>query len=407
MNKVCLEHIEPGMVLAMDVKGADGTVVLQKGAALDDESYQILEDAGAGFVFVDRPAGDEGTQALARQVEEYVHRFFLYVDHDNPAFGELYGLTAEATYKAAADGWELPCLSEVMAKNVERMKDLFHKDLGTPQDLVKHETQLASFPDIYFRIREELDSDTSTAESIAKVVSSDVGLSAKLLQLVNSPFFGTVTTVDSVSRAVSLVGFRELGMLAMGISTINFFQDIPPELIDMKSFWTHSLSCGIYGKLIASKIGGLAEERFFTAGLLHDCGRLVMFKNMPYASTQAMLYARENTVPLVEAEQEILGFDHTEVGSLLLQEWQFPAPLTNIITNHHDPGNSEESLDAAIIQLADNMANASGVPTGGMYILPGMEQADWDSLELDAGDLARIVKLHDSSIEEIAKVFLS
>ena len=237
------------------------------------------------------------------------------------------------------------------------------------------------------------------------MVNTDVGLSAKLLKLVNSPFFGFTTTIDSVTRAVSLVGVKELSTLALGISTINFFKDIPAELMDMAVFWKHSLRCAIFAKLLAVR-QGLPSDRFFTGGLLHDVGRLVMFKNMPYASTEAMLYARGAMVPLVEAEAEVLGFDHTEVGRLLLGQWQFPPNLTMLIAHHHDPGSAADPREAAVLQLADNLANAAEIAAGGMYVLPGMERAAWDSLALEVEDLEEVMALHDAHIEDITATFL-
>lgn len=237
------------------------------------------------------------------------------------------------------------------------------------------------------------------------MVSTDIGLSGKLLKLVNSPFYGLATHVDSIARAIAMVGMKELSTLALGISTINFFKDIPPELIDMKVFWKHSLSCGVFGKLLAGKMG-LKSERFFTAGLLHDAGRLIIFKNMPYASVQALLFARRSMIPMVEAEKEVLGYDHTEVGRLLLASWKFPDSLVELIAHHHSSYSATDPREAAVIQLADNLANAAEISSGGMFVLPGMAEGAWERLGLKPEDLNAIFETHDRHINEIAKAFL-
>lgn len=175
----------------------------------------------------------------------------------------------------------------------------------------------------------------------------------------------------------------------------------------MEAFWRHSISCGIFGKLLASRIQKEGAERYFTAGLLHDIGRLVLFKHMPYASTDALLYARNDTVPLPEAEDSVFGYNHTYISRLLLQEWNFPSEIEDLIANHHSPAEAENPRDAAVIQLADNMANAADITNGGMFILPGMETSEWELLGLDAEVLGKVFDLHDQAIDDLSRAFTS
>jgi HD-like signal output (HDOD) protein len=405
--KVCSEHLEPGMVLGKNLTGADGGVLLAAGVVLDEAGLSALREAEIPFAYVKFEAEAPDPDFLGRVSVAHARRFFLYVDADNPGMEALFRVSANRTFDALnAGAWQIPCADEMTARNVEHLSDLFPPGQGSPQDIVTRETELASFPDVAFRIKEVLDSPTASAQDIAKVVERDMALTAKLLKLVNSPFYGLSAPVDSVSRAVSIIGIKELSTLALGISAINFFQGIPAELMDMKTFWAHSLSCAVFSKLIAAKIPGLAAERMFTAGLLHDAGRLIMFKNLPYACTEALLYARGNLTPLVAAEQRVLGYDHGEVGRQLLAAWKFPVSLADPIAHHHEPGLAEEPLAAAVVQLADNLANAASITAGGMYVLPGMESATFASLGLDPGDLAPMFPVHDQSLGELGAVFL-
>lgn len=406
MYKLCTEHLEPGMILARNVPGADGSVFLAAGQALAAEHIAALQDMAVSEVLVRFPQNRPDPEFLGRLAVSHTHRFFLYVDADSPAMNALFAACAERTLAALDQGWTPPCADDLMARNVEHLSDLFAKDAGTPQDIVSNECELASFPDIYFRIKEVLDSPTSSSQDMARVVESDLALTAKLLKLVNSPFYGLSAAVDSVARAISLIGSAELSNLALGITAINFFKDIPPELMDMKTFWRHSLSCGVFARLLAARIPGLPPDRFFTAGLLHDAGRLVIFKNLPYASVEALLFARNNMLPLVAAERRVLGYDHAEVARLLLSAWKFPAQLTAAIAHHHTPSASPDPREAAVVQLADNLANAAGISTGGTFVLPGMENGAFESLGLDPGLLGRIMDVHDRSIEELSAVFL-
>ena len=407
MSEVRTNTLTPGMVLVEDIEDRYGYTLLGRGTRLDQTHITLL--AKLGVKTVDAVgADDEAAKTLAASdpAVEYVRNFFVYCDPDDPAVVALFRIAAARTQRALDQGWIMPTEDERLARNLEYMKDLFRPDEGGAKDIVDHETELATFPDIYFRIKEVLDSATSSADDIAKVVGTDVGLSAKLLKLVNSPFYGFADTIDSIGHAVSLVGVEEISTLALGISTINFFKDIPPELMDMKTFWRHSLSCGIFARLLGARIKGAPADRLFTAGLLHDVGKLIIYKKQPYASVQALLYARENMIPMMDAEAEVLGYDHTEVARLLLQAWNFPTPILGAIAYHHDPQAAPTPMEAAVVQIADNLACAVEISGGGMYVLPGMQGGAWKSLGLPESDLVTVVEQFDEHIDEVLGAFL-
>lgn len=145
MNKICIEHLEPGMILAKDVLGADGSVLIGASTKLEKYHMVIIDELGVGSVFI-KPLGGEADKIdQLRRVEAYVRKFFIYVSPDSPAFIEIFRINAQRTSAAVADGWSLPCEHDVQAKNVEQLSDLFLKDMGSPGDIVSHETELASF----------------------------------------------------------------------------------------------------------------------------------------------------------------------------------------------------------------------------------------------------------------------
>ncbi len=408
MASIGIDKLKAGMVLADDLKTDDGRLILPSGCELTESHLKLLGKIGLEAVDVQQ-AGLTGDmdEALLAECERYVRSLYCYANPDNQAMNEIFGISLKKTVQEVAAGWKLPDENQRRALNIQDQRDLFFKDEGTIEDLVKNETQVASFPDIYFKIREVLDSKKASATDIAKVVGTDVGLSTTLLKLVNSPVYALSGNIDSVSRAVALVGVKEISTLAMGISSINYFKDIPKELVDMKSFWKHSISCAIFSKILADKLRQPSGEKFFTAGLLHDVGRLILFKGMPQASVQALLFARGDSVPITDAEKEIMGFDHTEVGRALLAEWKFPQNLIEMIAHHHDPMSAENALDAAVIHIADNLANAMEVSKGNMYVLPGLVDEAWELLNLELSDLGDAVREHDRQIEEIFSAFFS
>lgn len=400
-----LDELSPGMVLASDLKDKGGRLLVASGTELMERHLALFERLGVTEVEVVDDVSNLSEEEIIA-IEDYVRDFFLYVNPDFPPAIELFHIALESTARSVVRGWKLPDLDTRRATNVEHLEDIFIQGMGTPETIVKHETELASFPDIFFRIKEVLDDDSASSDRIAKVVSTDMSLSAKLIKLVNSPLYGFPQTIDSISRAVTLVGGKELSTLALGISAINYFKDIPPELIDMRTFWRHSLACGIFAKILAGTQTGLSSERFFIGGLLHDVGRLILFKKLPYASTEAMLFARENSIPLVEAERSTMDFCHTDISAPLLKAWQFPEAISNMINYHHNPMEFPNPLEPAIIHVADNMANAIQVAEGGMYVIPGIDEAAWEILGIDPQPiLADAAGLYHKQIDDLLSAF--
>ena len=401
MGCVQTSNLKAGMVLATDVLSRDGRVLFTSGTTLQPWHVQVLKTLGVDCVEVSAPV----VQVTPDQAADYTRAAFLYVNPDHPAMQILFEIAAERVLHRALRGWVLPDMDLRQARNVEHLSDVFGPGQATPAEIVKHETELASFPDLYFRLKEMLESDTASAKRIADLISGDVGLSAKLLRLVNSPIYSPASPVDSVARAVTFIGTDELATLALGITAINYFKDIPAELIDMPTFWRHSITCAVLAMLLARR-QGLPPERFFTAGLLHDVGRLLLFKKLPYASTEAMIHARENFLPLFEAERILLEFDHTDVSKVLLTEWKFPEAMAGIINFHHDPMYAPDPQSAAVLHLADIMANAVGIADGGMYAVPDLNPAAWEELSMQPTELHALMVSFDAQFEKTLAAFL-
>lgn len=401
MANIQIDALQPGKVVAEDVATPDGRVLLAKGGKV--EPWHIPLFRGLGIAMVD--VADSQEDARMRMAAEYVLEFFAFVNPNSPAMENLYRFIVELVAHRLAGGFILPGLEERRAQNVEQLADVFPMEIVGPERIVTHETQLASFPDVYFKIRQEMDSPTASVNRLSQLVSQDLGLTAKLLKLSNSPLYAFGEPVESIRRAIAVIGMEELSTLALGISAVNYFQGIPPELIDMMSFWRHSISCGIFAKILASNLGEANTERYFIAGLLHDAGRLILFKKMPYASAEALLYARENSVPIVEAEQVVFGFTHTTVSRELLSQWKFPQPLSDLINHHHDPESSPTPKQAAIIHVADVMANAMAIATGALYVLPPFEERAWEALGIPADAIGNICGAYEVQAEETIKAF--
>ena len=409
MGRLPLDALEPGMTLASDLLGPDGSMLLPKGMTLTDSHIGSLRRRGVAGADVSEGPQAEGPgdipPACIEQSLAVVSRRFLANDLSHPALAVLSEAAVLDLARSLAAGEPLPPEIPPNAR-AESMGDLFFREEGGVDDLVQSEVKLASFPDIYFKIRQVLDSPTSTAGQVADVISKDTSLTAKLLKLVNSPFYGLPHRIDSVSRAIMVLGGQEVSTLALGISAMNAFKDIPPELINMRTFWEHSVAVGVFARLLGAAAGYGHGERLFVAGMLHDIGRLVLFKKLPHAAVEAIYYAKANMTPLYVAENDVVGFAHPLVGGLLLRAWKFPEALVAMVTCHHKPSACPDDAGPAILHLADVMAVALGRTPPASSVAPTLEPGAWEMLVVAPGRLPDLAAAGQSQIDDIVGAFL-
>lgn len=397
------------MTLASDLLGPDGQMLLPKGLVLNESHIASLRRRGVAMAEVagDEAAGGDDADldpALIQASAAHVARRFAANDLTHPAMAALF--EAAVMDQARALGRGAPVLPDVFPNaRAESMGDLFFREEGSASDLVASEVKLASFPDIYFKIRQVLDSPTSTSSQVADVISKDTSLTAKLLKLVNSPFYGLPHRIDSISRAIMVLGGQEVSTLALGISAINAFKDIPPELINMRTFWEHSVAVGVFARLLGAAAGQNGMERLFVSGILHDIGRLIMFKKLPHASVEAIYYAKANQTSLYEAENAVLGFAHPLVGGLLLRAWKFPEALVANVSCHHRPGACPGGIEPAILHVADTMAVALGFSPPASSVVPTLVEKAWDNLGLDPKRLPELAVEGLSQVDYIVTAF--
>ncbi len=405
-----IQEVRPGMILEKDMTTPGGRLILSGGTLLEDKHIRFLqrwgisrinvccEDSGNSFSYEDLSEED-----LA-ELESYLNPCFACNDLSDPVVQKVYNIGLTRLAHKMANGWELDKKDPFIPVNDGHMSDLFVGGEGNPADLVRHEVELVSFPDIYFKIRKAIDQKNASAGDIARVVCQDTSLSAKLLRLVNSPFYGLRDRVGSISRAVTLIGAQELSSLALGISAVNAFKDIPEELVDMRSFWMHSMAVGILAKKIAEGLKARDVEKFFVGGMLHDMGRLILFKKLPVASTEAIRYSYYNLLPLVEAEKDVIGFDHAAIGAMLVRAWNLPKYLEELIYMHHS-SKSFKGRATAIIHMADFLAIGMQFVEKGSLILPILNKHAWELSGLTPEGLENLSDTVQEEFSEAYQIF--
>ncbi|MFW5488877.1 MAG: HDOD domain-containing protein [Desulfovibrio sp.] len=393
--------IKPGTAIKQDVVSADGnTLIARAGTTLTEKHAELVARGKAVLV---SPAS-RLDQATKDKIKRRLKLIFSAQDMTDPMVRELFKLTYNFLGSRLATRAGLPDSLTKKPRARDGQTD-FPPAAVSPKALIDRLGEMASFPDIYFNLSQTLQRPNVSAADIAKVVSSDMVLSARLLKVVNSPFYGFRAKIDTVHRAIALTGMNELLTMALGMTAVNYFQDIPPGFITLESFWRHSIGCGLLARSLAENMEGMNPERLFTAGLLHDLGRLVMSKELPQLTATSMGLALEKRIPLVDAEQMILGFDHAQIGGELLRQWSFPDILVSLVENHHSPMHSVSPGEACLIRLADMVSNVLNASRGAPYVLAKLDPEVSAELKLPPGELSRAIDEHDEQIADLLRVF--
>ncbi len=262
-----------------------------------------------------------------------------------------------------------------------------------PEDLIRGSIEVSSIQTMYQRLVQVIDHPLSSASDVGKVIAEDPGLTARLLRLVNSPIYGFPSRIETVSQAISIVGMTQLRDLAIGTSFIRLFTDVPSHLVDMDSFWRHSIACGLAARLLAGQRREANVERYMVAGLLHDIGRPIIFMRAPLESASALLEASQTGQPLFEVEQKLLSFHHGAVGAALLERWRLPAALVECAAWHHAPRlASRFPGETAVVHVADIIANALQLGSSGEHRVPRFDPAAWETVGLSPSVLPGLLK---------------
>lgn len=232
-------------------------------------------------------------------------------------------------------------------------------------ELVRQAGQLVTLPEVYYRLKDALDNPNTTPQLIARIIESDTALTARLLRLANSPVYSGYThgsRVDRVSYAVQLAGFEMLNQLILTTVLCGSLGHIASRNPHLASFWRHSVYTGLLATCLAKRCHVLHPDRLLAAGLIHDIGLLLMHQRCPTQAKQALALMAAGETSSHEAEKQIYGFTHCELGAALLEFWLLPESLQAMTAWHHQPQQAGSfALDASLLHLANSIANQLGM----------------------------------------------
>lgn len=275
-------------------------------------------------------------------------------------------------------------MEEARARQTNKQRD--------PAILVRGITKVASLPTIFTKLNEAVADPRKNNKDFTKIISEDTAMAARLLRIANSALYSFPSKIETVTHAITIIGTNQLRDLVLACSVMNLFQNVPEEFCSMESFWRHSIACGVCARILAGLRREQNVERFFVAGLFHDIGRLVMFMELSNQMTEAFNYQKIHHCMLYQAEREISGFDHATLGGMLMKAWHLPPRLEEAITFHHTPSKAKKfPHDAALLHIADILANALRLGSSGESYVPPLDANAWAQIDLPAAVISTIM----------------
>jgi len=240
--------------------------------------------------------------------------------------------------------------------------------------------------------------DTASAAEVAHVLSGDPALTAALLKVANSAYYGFSRQLATVREAVLLLGFKQVRQVAVGASLISAWNRTRriDDGFDLDLFWGHTLAVAMMAETGARKFNAARPEEAFTAGMLHDIGVLALRKALPGEFGAVIELARRSGLSIWDAEMESLGFTHAELGAALAERWMLPARLIEAIRRHHEAlvAPSVDGL-AGVVSFADRVADFHGIHAGYLRAAPAARlrslPEELETLEIASGGIEAVV----------------
>ena len=267
---------------------------------------------------------------------------------------------------------------------------------------------LPTLPDIVQKLITLLQDERSSASDLSKLISYDQAISLRLLKVANSAYYGFLKEVATIQHAVVILGLEEVKRLSLGIAMLNFMNKSDDESsLIMQDFWKHSVGSSLASQIIIKHID-VESDITPTSSLLHDIGKLVLDNTFSKEYKSVIEKVKTESVNIVDAEKEILGFGHADVGLWICNKWKLPPSLILPIAHHHQVEKADQDTirDVAIVHLADIVCHKAGIGTNGDTVIPSLNELAQETLQINEGDIETMVEVLQSE-EEKVQAFIS
>lgn len=267
--------------------------------------------------------------------------------------------------------------------NIEKDQSRVHRILSTVYNV-------PTVPQIILEVSNLIDDPKTSASILGKMISNDQGLVTKILTIANSPLHGIPRRVATIDFAIVVLGFNQVKNIVVALSMMDTLKTIGNKRFDHKKYWIHSILTAAASKRIADDLGYQTSGEVFTAGLLHDLGIPIIYKFFNKEFKEIVNLVNKNKLSYLEAEEEVLGITHQEIGRYLVDKWNLPVSIADVISYHHKPSLAENNRElAALVHLADNMTSK---------LMIG--DFSWDQSSIIDPEIIEILKLGDEEYLE-------
>jgi putative nucleotidyltransferase with HDIG domain len=238
-----------------------------------------------------------------------------------------------------------------------------------PRELKGMVKEIPTLPVIYQQLFQMMQDPNVAVPEIAEIITQDQSLSAKILHLVNSAFYGYNKEIKTISRAVVILGFRAVRSAALAISVFEYFgEDEEKSGVDMTKFWEHSIAVATISKVLAEAARFNQQEEAFIVGLLHDVGKLIEKRHFPEDFTEIINVAQEQHLSWYDTEKALFQVNHATIGKVVFRSWDFPPSVVDAVHFHHNPDSSTKFPQlTALVHIADFISNELGYSSPGAY----------------------------------------
>jgi putative nucleotidyltransferase with HDIG domain len=276
----------------------------------------------------------------------------------------------------------------------------------TIEEVVASLDDLPSLPAVVMELLSSIDQADVDISVLAKKVSHDQALTAKTLRLANSSLYGLQIKVTTIQQAITYLGFQTTRNLITAAAVTGCFAERDETGLDHKAFWRHSIATAACAKVLARRLR-FNQDYAFTAGLLHDVGRLVLSTVCPEQYAKAMRHRRVYDTTVLEAERAIAGVDHVAAGVALGEYWNFSDTMKMAIAYHHQPDAAGAGLLASIVHVADAIAHALDVARDPDELVPTVSSVAWTALGLNEEAYLHVFRETELHFDEITMVLMN
>jgi putative nucleotidyltransferase with HDIG domain len=265
---------------------------------------------------------------------------------------------------------------------------------------------IGSPPIVFNKLQEAIKDPDLSFKEFDAIISADPSLTARLLKVANSSFYGLDTKVETITHALGIVGVKPLIEMALSTVMVQKASGISPDLLDIQLFWKHNVACGLASRAIAQSLGAGNLEAFYTAGMLHDIGSLIIYQGNPKKAREILSRCRSEKLPQSQVEEEVFGFSHARVGALIFQEWGLAPSLIEAVRYHHNPTQAENfPLETAVLHVADFLAYQMNYNLGVDYPIHPVDRSVVPMTGVVRDSLNYIVQSVNKQMAETLEIF--